>query len=146
MEANYIDLPTILIWTFWLAFVALIIYIRREDKREGYPLESDRKGVTVEGFPAMPRRGEVRVKHPALVKNPDAGSPHVAAVAADHLVDAASTGTVSEVVSDTVTTTVIEEENRTVIHQTEVLETEDETIVIDRVDVIETEDEEKEDV
>ena len=37
MEANYIDLPTILIWTFRLSFVALILYIRRDDKREGYP-------------------------------------------------------------------------------------------------------------
>lgn len=146
MEANYIDLPTILIWSFWLSFVALIIYIRREDKREGYPLESDREGVNVQGFPAMPRAREVRVKHPALVKNPDAGSPHVAAVAADHLVDAVTTGTGSEVLSDTVTTTVVEEEHRTVVHQTEVLETEDETIVVERVDVIETEDEEKEDV
>ena len=144
MEANYIDLPTILIWTFWLSFVALILYIRREDKREGDPLESDREGVSVEGFPAMPRRREVRVKHPALVKTPDAGSPHVAAASAEQLVDAGATAT--EVLSDTVTTTVIEEEHRTVVHQTEVVETEDETIVVERVDVIETEDEEKEDV
>lgn len=137
MEANYIDLPTILIWSFWLGFALLILYIRREDKREGYPLDSDREGVTVQGFPAQPKAREARVKHPALVKNPDAGDPHVAAVAAE----AVETG----VVSDTVTTTVIEEEDRTVVRQTEVIETEDETIVVEQVDVIETEDEEKED-
>jgi photosynthetic reaction center H subunit len=36
-------------------FAGLIFYLRREDKREGYPLESDRSGsVLVQGFPAMP--------------------------------------------------------------------------------------------
>ncbi len=144
MEANYIDLPTILIWSFWLGFALLVIYIRREDKREGYPLDSDREGVSVQGFPAQPSPREPRVKHPALVKNPDAGSPHVAAASAQHLVDSGTPAT--EVVGDTVTTTVIEEEQRIVVHQTEVIETRDETIVVDQVDVIETEDEEKEDV
>ena len=136
MEANYIDLPTILIWTFWLGFALLVIYLRREDKREGYPLDSDREGVTVQGFPGVPGPREARAKHPALVKNPDAGSPHVAALTAE----AARAG----VVADTVTTTVIHEGHTTVVKQTEVIETEDETIVVERVDVVE--DEEEEDV
>lgn len=78
MEANYVDGATILIWAFWLFFALLIIYLRREDKRVGYPLESDRKGVKVQGFPAMPKPGRPRVKHPALVDNPDAGLVAVA--------------------------------------------------------------------
>lgn len=78
MEANYIDLPTILIYAFWIGFAGLIIYLRREDKREGYPLESDREGVTVQGFPAIPAPREPRVKHPALVDNPRAGAPALA--------------------------------------------------------------------
>lgn len=135
MEANYIDLPTILIWTFWLAFAALIIYLRREDKREGYPLDSDRQGVTVQGFPAMPAARDVRVKHPALVKNPDAGKPDIAAATA-----------AAHVISDTVTTTVIAGEQETIVRRTEVLETEDETIVVERVDVVEYDDEDEEDV
>jgi hypothetical protein len=135
MEANYIDLPTILIWAFWLGFALLVIYLRREDKREGYPLESDREGVTVQGFPAVPSPRPARVKHPALVKNPDAGNPHVAAVATG----AARAG----VVSDTVTTTVIQEGSRTVVRQTEVVETEDETIVVERVDVVDNDEEEE---
>lgn len=138
MEANYIDLPTVLIWSFWLGFALLILYIRREDKREGYPLDSDREGVTVQGFPAQPPAREVRVKHPALVKNPDAGNPAMAAVAADHV-----GGTV---ISDTVSTTVVESDEGTVVHRREVIETPDETIVVDEVDVVETDDDTKEDV
>ena len=79
---NYIDLATILIYLFWGGFAALIIYLRREDKRVGYPLESDRKGVVVQGFPAIPPERPTRVKHPALVDNPDAGKPVMATAAA----------------------------------------------------------------
>lgn len=122
MEANYIDLPTILIWSFWLGFALLILYLRREDKREGYPLDSDRQGVSVQGFPAMPEPREARVKHPALVSNPDAGAP-----AAAH------------VVSDTVTTRVVETGRETIVMEREVIRTDDETVVIDRVEVTEHE-------
>jgi|GEM_PF-2946100 len=66
MEANYIDLPTILIYLFWIGFALLIIYLRREDKRVGYPLESDREGVAVQGYPAIPSPRPPRAKHPAL--------------------------------------------------------------------------------
>jgi len=67
MEANYFDLPTILIYLFWIGFALLIIYIRREDKRVGYPLDSDREGVPVQGYPAIPSPRTPRPKHPALV-------------------------------------------------------------------------------
>lgn len=52
---GYIDVAQIALYAFWLFFAGLIIYLRREDKREGYPLESDRSGrVRVQGFPAVP--------------------------------------------------------------------------------------------
>lgn len=55
---NYIDVAQIVLYVFWAFFIGLIIYLRREDKREGYPLESDRTArtdrVAVQGFPAMP--------------------------------------------------------------------------------------------
>lgn len=52
---GYIDVAQIVLYAFWIFFAGLIIYLRREDKREGYPLESDRSGrVKVQGFPAMP--------------------------------------------------------------------------------------------
>ncbi|HKK92047.1 MAG TPA: hypothetical protein VJ925_01395 [Longimicrobiales bacterium] len=66
MEANYIDLPTILIYLFWIGFALLIIYLRREDKRVGYPLDSDREGAAVQGYPAIPSPRAPRAKHPAL--------------------------------------------------------------------------------
>ena len=52
---NYMDLTQLLLYAFWIFFAGLIIYLRREDKREGYPLESDRSDrVVVQGFPAIP--------------------------------------------------------------------------------------------
>ncbi len=40
-----IDLALISLYVFWLFFAALIFYLRREDRREGYPLEDDRTGA-----------------------------------------------------------------------------------------------------
>jgi photosynthetic reaction center H subunit len=52
---GYIDVAQVVLYAFWVFFAGLIIYLRREDKREGYPLESDRSGrVVVQGFPAFP--------------------------------------------------------------------------------------------
>ena len=51
---SYIDVAQLTLYAFWIFFFGLIYYLRREDKREGYPLDSDRKGVLVQGFPAMP--------------------------------------------------------------------------------------------
>jgi photosynthetic reaction center H subunit len=52
---SYIDVAQLTLYAFWIFFAGLIIYLRREDKREGYPLVSDRpeeQGIT--GFPPMP--------------------------------------------------------------------------------------------
>lgn len=38
------DLAEAALWAFWLFFLGLVIYLRREDRREGYPLESDTTG------------------------------------------------------------------------------------------------------
>ncbi|WP_135506125.1 photosynthetic reaction center subunit H [Roseovarius aestuariivivens] len=35
------DLASVSIWLFWIFFALLIIYIQRENMREGYPLEDD---------------------------------------------------------------------------------------------------------
>ena len=52
---GYIDVAQVVLYAFWVFFAGLIIYLRREDKREGYPLESDRSGsITVQGFPGIP--------------------------------------------------------------------------------------------
>jgi len=52
---SYIDVAQLTLYVFWGFFFSLIFYLRREDKREGYPLVSDRSAnVKVEGFPGMP--------------------------------------------------------------------------------------------
>jgi len=53
---GHIDVAQIVLYAFWAFFAGLILYLRREDKREGYPLESDRSDrVVVQGFPKVPR-------------------------------------------------------------------------------------------
>jgi len=55
---GYIDVAQLVLYGFWIFFAGLIIYLRREDKREGYPLESDRSDraprMRVVGFPTPP--------------------------------------------------------------------------------------------
>ena len=73
---GYIDVAQIVLYVFWIFFVGLIIYLRREDKREGYPLESDRSGgarrVRVQGFPAMPSPKQFVLAGGRTVFAPDA--------------------------------------------------------------------------
>jgi photosynthetic reaction center H subunit len=38
---RYIDVPQVVLYVFWIFFAGLILYLRREDKREGYPLQRD---------------------------------------------------------------------------------------------------------
>ncbi|SPH27378.1 Reaction center protein H chain [Ascidiaceihabitans donghaensis] len=35
------DIASLVLWLFWIFFAALIIYIQRENMREGYPMEDD---------------------------------------------------------------------------------------------------------
>ena len=41
------DLARISLWLFWIFFAGLVIYLQRENQREGYPLEND------DGTPSM---------------------------------------------------------------------------------------------
>lgn len=71
---GYFDFAQITVYLFWFFFAGLVIYLRREDKREGYPLESDRANVTVQGWPAVPTEPSARstrLKHANL----DASDP-----------------------------------------------------------------------
>jgi photosynthetic reaction center H subunit len=52
---GYIDVAQLVLYVFWGFFAALIIYLIRENKREGYPLESERSAqITVQGWPPIP--------------------------------------------------------------------------------------------
>lgn len=51
----YLDLAQVTLYVFWIFFACLIFYLRKEDKREGYPLESTAMGGGVQqGFPRRP--------------------------------------------------------------------------------------------
>ena len=51
----YMDVAQVTLYVFWIFFAALIFYLRREDKREGYPLVSDAGGRRpVYGIPSPP--------------------------------------------------------------------------------------------
>jgi photosynthetic reaction center H subunit len=52
---NYIDVAQLVLYVFWFFFAGLIYYLHRENKREGYPLESSRGGtIKIQGFPPVP--------------------------------------------------------------------------------------------
>jgi photosynthetic reaction center H subunit len=63
---QYIDGAQISLYAFWLFFLGLVIYLRREDKREGYPLESP-QGPR-EGFPRVPEQKK-------WITRPEPGGP-----------------------------------------------------------------------
>lgn len=71
---GYIDVAQIALYAFWIFFAGLIVYLRREDKREGYPLESDRSGgrVRVQGFPAIPAPKTFLLSNGSTVQAPRA--------------------------------------------------------------------------
>lgn len=64
---NYIDFAQLVLYVFWLFFAGLVLYLRREDKREGYPMESDwterSSRVRLEGYPAMPKPKRFKLPH-----------------------------------------------------------------------------------
>jgi photosynthetic reaction center H subunit len=73
---QYIDVAQIVLYLFWAFLAALIFYVRREDKREGYPLESERSAhVTVQGFPAIPSPKSFLLADGSTVSAPRA-EPH----------------------------------------------------------------------
>lgn len=66
---SHIDGATVAIYLFWLFFAGLVYYLRREDKREGYPLENDRSHlVKVQGLPGIPRPKKFLLSHEGLVE------------------------------------------------------------------------------
>jgi photosynthetic reaction center H subunit len=51
---SYIDVAQLVLYAFWIFFAGLIWYLHRENKREGYPLETpDGRGLK-HGFPMTP--------------------------------------------------------------------------------------------
>lgn len=79
---QYIDLAQVTLYLFWVFFAGLIVYLHRENKREGYPLQSERSGsIEVQGFPAVPEPKTYRTAFEGSVDAPRAepGAPPLAA-------------------------------------------------------------------
>jgi photosynthetic reaction center H subunit len=73
---SYIDVAQIALYVFWAFFASLIYYLHRENKREGYPLESDRSGhITVQGFPPVPAPKTFRLKDGTTILAPRKEAP-----------------------------------------------------------------------
>jgi photosynthetic reaction center H subunit len=67
-----IDVAQVVLYAFWIFFAGLILYLRREDKREGYPLETDLPGrVVAQGFPALPKPKTFRLRQGGTVSAPN---------------------------------------------------------------------------
>jgi photosynthetic reaction center H subunit len=67
----YIDVAQVTLYAFWVFFAGLIYYLLRENKREGYPLESDRSGsIDVQGWPAVPEPKTYKLQHGGTVNAP----------------------------------------------------------------------------
>ncbi len=71
MEAGAIgtgmDVAQVVLYAFWLFFAGLIFYLRREDRREGYPLESETTGERMDP-------GIIWVPEPKTFRLPDGGT------------------------------------------------------------------------
>jgi len=70
-----LDVAQVVLYAFWLFLAALVYYLRREDKREGYPLETEgrpRPRVVVQGFPPVPEPKSFRLADGATVYAPRA--------------------------------------------------------------------------
>ena len=70
---SYIDVAQIALYAFWIFFAGLIYYLHREDKREGYPLESDRSGgrIKVQGWPSVPEPKAYYLRDGRVVMSPN---------------------------------------------------------------------------
>jgi photosynthetic reaction center H subunit len=76
---TYIDVAQLTLYVFWGFFFALIFYLRREDKREGYPLVNERgENLGVEGFPNLPTPKRFILPDGREVLAPRAESPEPA--------------------------------------------------------------------
>ena len=80
---GHLDVAQLVLYTFWLFFAGLVYYLRREDRREGYPLESE--GVPQfnndRGFLLIPEPKTFRLANGDVIQAPrfdEAKSPYSA--------------------------------------------------------------------
>jgi photosynthetic reaction center H subunit len=83
-----LDLMTVSLYAFWVFFAGLILYLHRENKREGYPLIVPGKPMQrPEGFPGVPAPKVLKKIHGGEVLFPRGSDPQrpIAAVWRDDM-------------------------------------------------------------
>jgi photosynthetic reaction center H subunit len=70
---GYVDVAQLVLYAFWIFFAGLIYYLARENRREGYPLETHR-GTSHEGWIPIPEPKTFRLHDGTEVHAPS-GSP-----------------------------------------------------------------------
>lgn len=72
---SYLDVTQVTLYVFWIFFACLIFYLRREDKREGYPMVSDTGGGGVaHGFPMTPEPKSYKLRNGHVAVLPNTGN------------------------------------------------------------------------
>ena len=67
-----IDVAQLVLYAFWIFFACLIFYLRREDRREGYPLYSEADGASKpKGFLLIPKPKIFHLFHGGTVEAPN---------------------------------------------------------------------------
>ncbi len=66
---GYIDVAQLALYAFWIFFAGLILYLHLEDKREGFPMVTDRGQLTM-GFPNPPKPKSFLLPHGETVFAP----------------------------------------------------------------------------
>jgi photosynthetic reaction center H subunit len=89
---QYIDTAQVTLYVFWVFFFGLIYYLRKEDKREGYPMITGDADGTAIGFPPLPAPKTFLLRDGTSVQAPREGRPEVdyKATAAGYLTGAPS--------------------------------------------------------
>jgi photosynthetic reaction center H subunit len=80
------DVAQVVLYAFWIFFAILILHLRREDRREGYPLVSEpRGGRETPGWFMLAHKKVFRLYHGGEVVTPrDPGERPIKAVPATH--------------------------------------------------------------
>ncbi|MEO0615449.1 MAG: photosynthetic reaction center subunit H [Pseudomonadota bacterium] len=73
-----IDLVEFIFTLFWLFFAVLVLYLHRESKREGYPLEAPHRmgDVVVRGFPSEPKKKTFKTRFHGEISVPRKDPEH----------------------------------------------------------------------
>lgn len=60
---EYVDVAQIALYLFWIFFFGLVYYIRKTDRREGYPVEKEKGGFGSSGWFWLPEPKEYKLAH-----------------------------------------------------------------------------------